>query len=214
MIGKQFGRLTVIAEAGKDSRRCKMFQCRCECGTVKSVRISRLKDGTTQSCGCLRREIARTKGIKTHGMTHSREYNSWHTMHQRCKCSKIPRFHLYGGKGVRVCERWASFENFYADMGPRPEGHSLDRIDSNGNYEPSNCRWATPRQQASNTRRNRFYTFNGKTQTEVEWSRELGIQAHSLKWRIAHWGLERALSLKGRQWAVVQNVFSDREVYP
>ena len=210
MIGDRYGRLVILKDLGMFGK-YRRVECMCECGVVKSYRLGKLREGITRSCGCYRRELARANGTPTHGMWGTREYNSWHTMHQRCSCSKTPKFHIYGGKGISVCERWRTFEAFYADMGPRPPGHSLDRIDSNGNYEPSNCRWATYREQANNTKRNRFYTYQGTTLTEAQWSRKLGIPDTTLRWRVAHWGIDKAFSTPR---AVVSDVFSEREIYP
>lgn len=117
-------------------------------------------------------------------MTHSSEYRIWNAMLGRCYNTNNSSFHNYGGRGIKVCGRWReSFENFYADMGDRPPTRSIDRIDNSGNYEPTNCRWATPIEQASNLRKNRFIEFNGKRQTESQWSRELGISKDNIRRR-------------------------------
>lgn len=148
LTGMRFGRLTVIAAAGIKSRQ-RQWRCVCDCGGTKVVAGSSLKSGCTKSCGCLNSETAR-KARTSHGMFGAPEYNSWAAMIQRCTNEKEKRFADYGGRGIKVCARWLeSFENFYADMGERPEGMTLDRKENDGNYEPSNCRWATKLEQSS-----------------------------------------------------------------
>lgn len=123
----------------------KMLVCRCECGRIAITRINKFISGHTKSCGCLH--------IK-HGMKGSREFRSWVSMKTRCYNAKHDSYKYYGGRGISVCSRWLnSFKDFYADMGPRPDGHTLDRIDTNGNYEPSNCRWSDHSTQMKNRRR-------------------------------------------------------------
>jgi len=121
-----------------------------------------LRNGDAKSCGCGKRQALANRN-RTHGMYKTRTYRIWRKMHDRCTYECETRWADYGGRGITFCERWNSFENFYLDMGEAPAGMSLDRIDSNGLYEPSNCRWATPKQQARNTRRNVFVQVNGET---------------------------------------------------
>lgn len=118
--------------------------CRCDCGIEKEISVNSLGQGV-KSCGCLRR-----KSNLTHGMANSREYKSWCMMHSRCSNPNYTYYYRYGGRGIRVCDRWNSFESFYADMGQRPAGKSLDRINNDGNYEPGNCRWSTQKEQIGN----------------------------------------------------------------
>lgn len=122
------------------------------------------------------------------------EYWVWAAMLQRCRNPRCRIYPLYGGRGITVCERWTDVRNFMADMGPRPEGGTLDRIDNDGNYEPGNCRWATPAIQSANTRRAKFLTLNGETRQLHEWAAHLGLTAGALCTRIKRWGVEKALS--------------------
>jgi hypothetical protein len=142
LTGKQFGRLVVTAYAER-----KRWSCICDCSARVVVHGRHLRGGATKSCGCLTRE-ANTK----HGMCGSREYHSWKSMKQRCLNPRHPRYKDYGGRGIGFCEEWSSFVPFFAAMGECPPGRSLDRIDNDGDYTPSNCRWATPFEQVHNRR--------------------------------------------------------------
>lgn len=164
LTGRQFGRLTVLRCAGSSPYGGAVWRCQCFCGQRCAVRGGSLRRGTTKSCGCLRRERTAERGRKgqaafTHGHTAegkcSREYISWRSMIERCTYPKHKSFKDYGGRGITICERWLhSFENFLADMGLRPQGMTLDRYPNNdGNYEPSNCRWATANEQRANRHR-------------------------------------------------------------
>jgi hypothetical protein len=129
---------------------------RCSCGVEKEIRDSNVKSGETVSCGCFHRQQAKTQ-FKTHGMTGSREYRTWSGMIQRCTNPKNTKFKSYGGRGIKVCKRWIKFSNFFKDMGIRPIGMTLDRIDTNGDYKLSNCKWSTIWEQNNNSRHNRKY---------------------------------------------------------
>lgn len=158
LTGMTFGRLTVVKRSGTSKRGDIVWACICKCGAETAVRGSNLRNGNTKSCGCFQRERA-SESTSTHRLTKSPEYRSWASMIARCENPKYHHFHRYGGRGIRICERWRnSFELFLSDMGPRPSlKHSLDRKDNDGNYEPGNCRWATAKEQRLN--RSNMTTF-------------------------------------------------------
>jgi len=155
LVGQKFGKLTVLSESSSIPK-YRSYNVLCDCGNHNIVLHSNLRNGTTKSCGCIRRQCARDK-FKTHGKTKSKTYSSWASMKTRCTNPLVHQFRLYGGIGITVCERWNSFENFLEDMGERPNGMSIDRIDSNGNYEPSNCKWSTQSEQAKNRRKIKLF---------------------------------------------------------
>ena len=171
-----------------------MWSCVCACGETATVGAQAMRTGNTSSCGCLRREVTGA-ARRAHGKTASRAYNSWAHMLQRCNNPAAHRWPLYGGRGITVCEKWKSFEGFFEDMGDPPEGMSLDRIDVNGNYEPSNCRWATQKEQTRNMRRTRYVQIGGETKPLAEWCERLGVPYSMARDRLNRgWLPERALT--------------------
>lgn len=172
--GQVFGKLTVINRSGSNKCGQVKWLCLCKCGNERTITGRDLKNGHTVSCGCYKKERI-LEVCTTHGMSKSSEYRIWSLMKDRCNNTKSKVFKFYGGRGITVCKRWLdSFDNFFEDVGKRPKGKSLDRYpNKNGNYEPTNFRWATAKQQADNTRRNRIIEYNGETKNLREWSKIL-----------------------------------------
>lgn len=184
LIGKVFGRLTVLRQERSTGRsRC---ACLCTCGKTHDVRVDHLLSGRTSSCGCWHDEAAKLNGT-THGGRRTVEYRAWNLMVDRCTRAANKSFGDYGGRGVTICDRWRhDFAAFLADMGPRPSpSHSVERNDVNGNYEPSNCRWATRTEQARNKRNSRFIEVNGRRVTLAEWGEITGLGMKTLHARLA-----------------------------
>lgn len=152
IAGQRFGRLLVVKKAPPDHRSVSKWECQCDCGTSIIVLGPCLTRGSTQSCGCIKKEL-HTKRLTKHGELSAgrltTEYSTWRNMLFRCESQKCDKFKYYGGRGIMVCERWHTFEHFLADMGRKPSPkHSIDRYpDNDGNYEPRNCRWATAKEQ-------------------------------------------------------------------
>lgn len=188
ITGEVFGEWTVLRHIAAST-----WLCRCSCGVEKPVGIGALRRGDStkcRSCGTSRHGAASRFGVR------SREYQSWLAMNARCNTPSHEAYARYGGRGITVCERWKSFENFLADMGPRPAKKSLDRYpNKDGNYEPGNCRWATAKEQGRNKSNSTAYTHNGKTATIAEWAEIKGMPRARLRERLLKMTIEQALAM-------------------
>lgn len=189
LIGKKFGRLVVIRQENSNQNKKSRWLCKCDCGKKTIIIGSNLKNGHTQSCGCLHIKHGHSTTTKI-----SKTYLSWGNMIQRCTNPNEKQYKDYGGRGITVCKRWMKFENFLEDMGERPKGHQIDRINNNDNYCKSNCRWATRKEQMRNKRNNRTILFNRKTQCVAAWAEEYGINDGTLRARLNNgWSIKKTL---------------------
>lgn len=176
ITGKMFGRWMVLNRSGSDDRNKPLWLCRCSCGVERLVSGSTLREGQSTSCGC-KREDSLTK----HGMCGTSEYHSWRAMINRCHNQNDSSYHLYGARGIKVCEKWHDIFSFIEDMGLKPSNkHSIERKDNNGNYEPDNCEWVLPIEQAKNRRTNVFCRLNGETMIVAEAARRLNAYHSTL----------------------------------
>lgn len=176
LLGQRFFSLLVVKYYGKDKFRQHLWECLCDCGKVRITTTGLLKNGKAKSCGCMVSKYA-SRHTLTHGMSYTKEWRVWKGIKSRCFRKKDKCYKDYGGRGITICDRWKiSFENFFLDMGYRPsKNHSIERIDNNGNYEPSNCRWATMKEQCRNRRNSNYITYDNKTYIISEWARLLGV---------------------------------------
>lgn len=193
VVDLKYGRLKIIAEDGKGCRRRAI--CVCDCGTTKSVRLDSLRSGTIQSCGCLNREISKMVNTK-HGCYRDRLYKIWAGIKGRCFNPKNTAFKDYGGRGITLCEEWHDFKVFkeWANRSGYRDDLTIERKDVNGNYEPSNCTWASVSDQRRNTTRVPGLIFKGERKTLRQWASICGISISTLCYRLKHgWSIERAL---------------------
>jgi hypothetical protein len=191
LTNQRFGRWLVQYRDPKGKYGKPAWVCLCDCGSTSVVAGSALRMGESTSCGCFQRELA-AKNLgntaRKHGRHNTPEYFRWLSMKLRCQHPSHHAFQNYGGRGISVCDRWnKSFEAFVEDVGERPTPeHTLDRIDNDGNYEPTNVRWATRQEQANNRRNNVRITHNGQTKTLAAWARDIGITPEGVAYRIQH----------------------------
>lgn len=193
LIGKKFERLTVKKRVKNGKHGEARWLCNCQCGNTTIVKTYHLTSGKIRSCGCIKKEILK-KRENIHHKSNTKIYKIWASIKQRCTNSKHKNCKRYKERGIKICEQWKrSFVEFYnwAISSGYKEGLTIERINNNGNYEPSNCRWATRKEQANNTSRNHFVYFNGERHTISEWSKKLGIKYSVLENR-----LRRKISLE------------------
>lgn len=205
LTGRSFGRLTVVGRAAGSKTTVK-WMCVCACGgsTVVAGRALTRRNNATKSCGCLARETAAaiSSARVKHGATvggRSRAYTIWQNMRARCECPTNRSFADYGGRGITVDPRWASFEKFIEDMGEPPRGHEIERIDNERGYGPGNCRWATRKEQTRNTRRTRWIELNGVRRSLSEWCEIFGLPYYTVHSRITKLGWTPHEALTGRR---------------
>jgi len=197
LTGRVFGRLTVLRFGERLSNKI-VFICQCNCNgkNIISVRADNLRRGTSKSCGCYQKSVVATTN-KTHGKRRHKIYSVWCGMLSRCNNKKNIGYSRYGGRGIKVCERWHIFENFFKDMGNPPTiEHQLDRFpDNNGAYSPENCRWASRKENSNNRRNNHILEFNNTCLTVTQWSERLNIPIKTLFSRIRRgWNIEKTLT--------------------
>lgn len=200
LTGKTFGRLTVIERFGYQGTTI-TWKCQCLCGNVCVKRGDKLKNGETRSCGCYNHDRIMERNTK-HGKSKSKLHKKWESIKERCYNKNHKYYYLYGGRGIAVCPEWLDkengFINFYNWAMPNgyKEGLTIDRINSNGNYEPSNCRWATLQEQGNNKRNNQRYSINGESLTIAELSRKYNIKYGKLRDRlkVLNWDIQKALN--------------------
>lgn len=194
LIGERFGMLTVISDGGiKGSQR--LLNCICDCGVKCVKQLGNLRSGHTKSCGCSRSTTTSIEKTK-HGMYVTPTYRSWSSMIERCNNQNNHKYKDYGGRGISVCVRWLNFDEFYSDMGLRPDDTTIGRINNDGNYEPSNCEWQDATTQSRNKRNSAIFEYKGIKATIPEHCERLGMNASTVRSRIYSykWPIERALS--------------------
>lgn len=207
LIGQRFNRLTVVAEAGRNKKMNVLWKCACDCGGAAIAPAYDLRRGRVKSCGCLAREGLNVKhGHARGGSKRNPTYSLWAAMVQRCTNPNDRNWVNYGGRGITIANRWMSFENFYADMGDKPEGLSLERLDNGKGYCKSNCAWATKTAQARNKRTNIWVKVGGVEALLADWIRVAGLTNNGVHYRVKHKGethaqaIEYFIKKKGLSW--------------
>lgn len=198
-VGKTYGRFVVLSFAGRNKHGNLLWNCKCSCGTMKQVLGCSLLTGKT-SCGCASREATIKRNTK-HGLAKTPEYATWSAVKGRCTCKTHQDYAYYGGRGIKICDRWLVFENFLADMGPRPSSrHTIERRDNNSDYCADNCSWQTRKVQSRNKRDVPLYEYKGEKKSVAEWAEIYGLHPETLRNRIkrSRWSMERCLTAKPR----------------
>lgn len=194
--GLKFNRLTVISRAENDKGGKAIWKCLCECGKLVVASGTDIRSGHTKSCGCFKSDMTSQRNM-IHGCSKKNPiYKTWCGMRTRCNNKNHVYYKHYGGRGIKVCDRWNDFNNFLEDMGEKPSpAHTLERVDNDGHYEHNNVRWATKKEQASNSRKNKFIIFYGTKKTLSEWARVININPDTLSARLCNgWTIQRALT--------------------
>lgn len=214
LSGQRFGRLVAIRPLPKTIAGERLrWACICDCGVSHDVTAQALSKGNVRSCGCLQKEMAAKllydkgfvgntdlalagpKSKTKHGMHLTKEYQAWNGMRSRCLNPRSRSHQSYGGRGIKICDRWLDFENFFADMGPAPDGMTLERKDVNGNYEPNNCIWASDEAQRNNKRNSLLIEYQGQVKTATQWERHFSLRRGLVAYRYKHgWPLEELFS--------------------
>ena len=208
ITGMRFGSLVVLRRSDHRIRGKVSWLCKCDCGKYIDAIGSALRSGNTKSCGCLKIDELVKRSTK-HNKCYEREYSIWSSMKQRCLNSKARAYKWYGGRGIKICDRWLNddngFSNFLKDMGNAPPDYSIDRIDPNGNYEPSNCRWASWYQQSRNKTNSHFITVNGITKNITDWSNKCGISRSEINHRMKDLGWSAYDAINTKKYEVKTN---------
>jgi len=198
LTGKVFGYWTVLGPGERDKSNRARWLCKCKCGEIRTLRAADLRSGSSKSCGCFQRELIIDRNT-THGLYQHVLYVTWKDMCDRCYNPGATGYSRYGGRGITVCDEWrgpGGFPVFLKDMGEKPIGYTLDRIDNDGNYCPENCRWVSIKKQNRNKKTNRYITFRGVTRAMVDWAEVLDMSVDTLKNRLnkLKWSEEKALT--------------------
>jgi hypothetical protein len=197
LTGQKFNMLTVIKFSHADKEA--WWECKCDCGKIKTLRARNIKSGLIKSCGCFNIEKIMDRNIK-HNLCGTKTYTTWLNMIKRCTDPNNNSYKNYGARGIKLCDKWLTFKGFYEDMGDRPNETTLDRIDNDGNYLKENCKWSTKKEQANNRRNSRIITYKNKTQTLQQWADELGINVKKLWNRLftLKWTVEKTFTKRGK----------------
>lgn len=201
LVGKRVGKLVVVALSNEKHRRALWWICQCDCGNTTKIQTAKLNHERVFSCGCLMEESREKLGLTfKHGLTNTRTYRIWKGMRSRCLNKNYHSYQDYGARGITICAQWNDYQNFLTDMGIAPNGMSIERKNNEGHYSPDNCIWATPRQQARNTRRNIVIEFRGERKTLIEWAENCDIKYATLKQRYkAGWNIESIFTTPARK---------------
>jgi hypothetical protein len=197
LTGKKFERWHVLKRVDSTKKGGAVWLCLCACGEQRIVQSHNLIAGLSRSCGCLKNEVTSERS-GTHRKTKTRTYYTWANMKRRCRSKNLKN---YGGRGISVCDRWLTFENFYADMGDIPDGMTLERTDNSAGYSPENCKWATATEQSNNKRNNKKLEWAGECLTVTQWAKKLGVTRETIRGRMRlNWPVDKIFTTQPCQW--------------